>query len=183
MSRRIGHITIALATLVLSGCGADNPAPPPLPTASQSASPTAATPPVMPDSARGTTRAAAKEFVRYYVAVMSYATRTGDTDLLRAASSKQCSACNSIAKSLEEIRDAGGRVETADLVVKHIVVDSVGPDGTLLLVADVSVPPQKVFETGSSEPQTFSGIDSDPHHFTLTKSNNGWTVTSLRYER
>ncbi|MEI2819905.1 MAG: hypothetical protein V9E81_06655 [Marmoricola sp.] len=73
---------------LLSGCGADNPKPPPLPTPTNTA--TAPTEPVLPDAAKGTTKAAAVEFVKYYVSVMSYAIQWEPVSLDWRTSGQRC---------------------------------------------------------------------------------------------
>lgn len=175
MSRRIGHITIALATLVLSGCGADNPAPPPLPTASQSASPTAATPPVMPDSARGTTRAAAKEFVRYYFTALSYATSSGDTKLLRTLGSPGCKSCSAVASRIESIYDAGGRVEGEGYVFVGAKTQPSPTDGTAAVNGTLVNLPQRMWSASDTAPSE-SPRSTDLVSFLLSHKDGEWVI-------
>ncbi len=177
--RRI-MLAVAIGLLGLPGCGTDPPTPPPL-TPSPSATPSAPTAPELPPEAQGSSRKAAKAFVEYYVAVMSYASRTLDARPLVTASDPGCEACMGIAKSLDKLRKAGGRVKTSDLVILDVSVDSAGPDHTFLVVADVEVPPQTVFASQGADPERFEGIGSDPHQFTVTRRESGWVVTQLRF--
>lgn len=179
MSRRIGHITIALATLVLSGCGADNPAPPPLPTASQSASPTAATPPVMPDSARGTTRAAAKEFVRYYVDVLNDAASTGETTQLRELAHPDCKVCRGFSRYIEKVYALGGEIAGNGWVIQRLTVVGRGPEGTMAVRASVTVSSQRVVPSAGASPSNFSGSPDQDKVFSLVSSEGLWSVVDI----
>ncbi len=107
--RRI-MLAVAIGLLGLPGCGTDPPTPPPL-TPSPSATPSAPTAPELPPEAQGSSRKAAKAFVEYYVAVMSYAVRTGDTSLLQRASSSKCESCSTMLESIKETYRQGGSVE------------------------------------------------------------------------
>jgi hypothetical protein len=99
---------LALASPVLAGCSDDPPTAAPPPTAASS-SPTGSSgtpsgPPALPAAAKGTTPAAAKAFVRYYVDLINYGLETLDAKPLRTASSETCDFCAGIAKALDRSR-------------------------------------------------------------------------------
>ena len=104
-------LALALAA-TLSGCQS-NPEPPPLDHAATSASP-APSPtlnaPTLPPEARGTSKAAAKAFVRHWIEVLNYAGPTGDTAALRQLSDEDCAACRAIADFIEQIYGGGGQI-------------------------------------------------------------------------
>ncbi|MEO9223304.1 MAG: DUF6318 family protein, partial [Mycobacteriaceae bacterium] len=64
----------------------------------------------MPAEAKGTSAAAAKAFVRHYLAVFSYAARTGDTDAMSAMSDPACKVCDMLTNQIKRVYAAGGRV-------------------------------------------------------------------------
>ncbi len=79
---------VTLSAAVLAGCQS-NPKPPPLDDAAASSPPpTASTTkpaPTLPAEAKGTSEAAAKAFVRHYIALINYAMATGDAECTRQA--------------------------------------------------------------------------------------------------
>src|SRR3954454_5182989 len=110
--------------LALSGCAGDSAAPAPLdspsaktatadPTpsedSSQGGSGTTAGPPTLPPEARGTTRASAGPFVRYWVDTLNFASANLRPKPLRRLSTSDCQACRSLTEVISEIKAAGGR--------------------------------------------------------------------------
>ncbi len=80
--------TLVLALPILAACSDDPPSASPPPSASSSSAPTESAspsgPPTLPAAAKGTTPAAAKAFVRYYVDLINYGLETLDSEPLRA---------------------------------------------------------------------------------------------------
>ena len=95
--------------LVLAGCGSDNPkpAPPETSSASPSASPSAVAP-TMPAEAKGTGPEAAKAFVKHYLAMFSYAARTGDVSGMRSLAADGCNSCRELTDKIQKVYEDGG---------------------------------------------------------------------------
>jgi Family of unknown function (DUF6318) len=117
------QVAVALAGLaVISGCSSDaapTPAPEPRPsTATPAPTPsTTATPrehaPELPARAHGRSEKAIRAFVAYYIDLVNYAARTGDTRLLRKYSGNECVSCMNLVNLVEDTYNAGGRIESA----------------------------------------------------------------------
>lgn len=95
-------------TLTVGACSPDDP-PTPTPTtaAPEPANPNT-TPPPMPDQAAQFTPNGAASFVSYYVSTLGYASKTGEIDELREASSPSCEGCSSYIDLYESTYAAGG---------------------------------------------------------------------------
>src|SRR3954470_20302201 len=123
--------------LALSGCAGDSAAPAPLdspsaktatadPTpsedSSQGGSGTTTGPPTLPPEARGTTRASAGPFVRYWVDNYRFAVTHLAPDRIRRRSLPGCEACSIIADSLTRIKDDGGHFKGTGWRVRRVEV-------------------------------------------------------------
>lgn len=175
----VAVLTVATA---LTGCQS-NPEPPPLETApSPSPSPTSTEPtsepaPTMPAEAEGTSRAAAKAFVRHWIAVLNYAGPSGDASALRAISTSDCAACGGIADFIEEVHEAGGTIEGEGWRPKRItVVSSTQQQVVLDVLTEVSE--QKVQSAASAEATTFPGGERIKT-FWLSRRNGAWVLARL----
>src|SRR3712207_656176 len=127
-SRRYAATQAATTVLLLgaaTGCSEDAPEPGPLneagsgtsasdpttdpsgdPSSSGSATPEG--PPALPPEARGTTRASAGPFVRYWVDTYQFAVAHLAPEAIRSNSLPGCEACSLIARSLTRIASDGG---------------------------------------------------------------------------
>ena len=175
--RRI-MLAVAIGLLGLPGCGTDPPTPPPL-TPSPSATPSAPTAPELPPEAQGSSRKAAKAFVEYYVAVMSYAVRTGDTSLLQRASSSKCESCSTMLESIKETYRQGGSVEGEGYSIQtpnpHLQGPGVWVVDGLLVTHPQSVVPRKGV-TAEAFPESEMATS-----FLLQRDSDGWRV--LEWQR
>lgn len=99
--------------------GTGSPTSSPTPTVS----PTPAAP-TLPAAARADTPAGAESFARFWLQTLDYATRTGDTQLLRKLA--DCPGCNSIADGIDQLSQQGGRATggavtvTTAKIVRHV---------------------------------------------------------------
>jgi len=164
--------------LLLSGCGGDSPEPKPLPKESKSspsASPSA-TPPEMPVAAKKKTRAGAIAFVRHYVAVLNYATFSGQTSAARALDGGKCSSCKRMLASIDSVYEKGGRVEGGAWKPTP-VSDIPHPGGSGWTVdAKISYGPQVVYATADAEPKKYTG-GGRLVSFILESSGGAWEVS------
>jgi len=187
--------SLVVLGLVGAGCSGDPAKPKPLksstaaapsssggtasasPSASATASSSAAAP-SMPDAAKGSSAAAAKTFVRYWVAVLDYSGPRGESALLRRLSSARCLDCEGIADFIDSVSRHGGRIAGAGWTVKNANVTSRSRDGSVTIKAAVRVHPQTVVLKEGARPRKFYGADR-VKTFKLTRGGAHWVVVRL----
>lgn len=200
-------VLLALLVLVLAGCAESAPEPSPLdaapsaPDASASSdlpgngsasgaatnaptqSPTdegsATGPPVMPPAARGTTRAAAGPFVRYWIDTFNYSTTSLKTDTLRHLSFPLCQACSEIATSIERIRNRGGHFEGTGWRLRRIEVLSPGRPRRPQVRAFIVYTPQVVVPHAGAKARRFEGGRTVLYTFNLAVDEGTWRVAGI----
>ncbi len=127
---------VVLAAALLAGCTAEAASEPAAttaatPAASPSPSPTAAatseptiekitTPPRVPADLTTPGKVGSKAAVEYYVALYGYTLNTGDTSLLRAASTSTCEFCETYAAGTEAFHADGSTAAGGDASVKFM---------------------------------------------------------------
>jgi hypothetical protein len=116
-----------LSVLALGACSDDDPEPKFAPTPSTSAptspSTTAASgpaEPTMPAAAGQRSDAGAEAFVRYFIEVLNFAQRTGNTGTLDQISTPNCSACAGYITAIDTAYGGGGRVEGGQIQVGRL---------------------------------------------------------------
>ncbi len=175
-SRHLAPLTAALLVAgLLSGCGADNPKPPPLPTPTNTA--TVPTEPALPDAAKGTTKAAAVEFVKYYVSVLNASALSGNTDELHRLANPDCDVCVSFEKLITDTYTAGGEIRGDGWTVLDAWVSSTGPDGSIDVETRIRVAPQTI-DDGDSV-QEFAGRKRQTKHFSLAPLRENWSLVDV----
>lgn len=106
------HLLVVLLALgLLGGCGKEPPTAAPsgdasTPVVTPSSTPTAA--PVLPEQAKGNTKAGAIAFVRHYVDVVNFAIETGRTGDLANLSHKSCGSCDRLIENVSKVYAGGG---------------------------------------------------------------------------
>lgn len=120
MRRFVFVVISSLCCWALGGCSGEGPvrnasphtkvdaAPISTSASPSTASPEPAHPPRMPALAKERSPAGAKAFVRYYVAVLNYSWHSGHSTLTRRYSAPGCVSCRGIARSIEQMTQAGG---------------------------------------------------------------------------
>lgn len=178
--RLLATVVTLVTAVALTGCQS-NPEPPPVEAApSPSPSPTEPTTepaPTMPAEAQGTSRAAAKAFVRHWIAVLNYAGPNGDAEAIRSISSQDCAACTGIADFIEDVHQAGGTIEGDGWRPRRMTVVSETQQEMVLDVLTV-VTEQRVRTEPAAKVKTFPGGDR-VKTFWVSRVNGAWTVTRL----
>ena len=131
----------------------------------------------MPDAAKGTSEAAAKAFVRHWVATLNYAGDTGDTSGLRRVSSAECKSCVGIADKIDRVYERGGYVQGDGWVVRSIAPVSGQPRARPILQIGMFLSEQDLLERAGGEVQHFDG-GKQLMVFRLTNSDR-WVVTEI----
>jgi hypothetical protein len=163
-----------------AGCTDTSARPKPLPSPSPSsavASPTpspSATPPSLPAEARGTSAAAAKAFVRHYIATVNYATATGDTSVLATLDDGSCDSCSSVISRVHTVYDAGGKIVSRGWQITSLSVLPARPKRPIV-DAGLRLSPQSVIRQRGGQPEHFRG-GRLPVTFRLVLGNQGWRV-------
>lgn len=179
-ARRLASGAVVLLCAALSGCQS-NPEPPPLegaPTsASPSPSPTEAAP-TLPAEANGTSPASAKAFALHYVNTVNYSMRTGDTPALIDIAAPRCSTCAAIIRQIDEVYEAGGRLEGDGWKPISITYFRTGGDTPALVAVGIEISPQVAYTSPSSSPSRSpkSRGNLDLH---LDRNASGWFVRRL----
>jgi hypothetical protein len=183
LSRRKRYAALAAVLVLGTACSEDPPAPDPIAAApststTPSATPSPSGPPTMPAEAKGTSRKSAVAFVRHYVDLMNHSASALDPEPLRLLSAEDCAACRRILRSVEEVRDAGGRFVGGAWTVAEprIVPGVVRRNAQVQLV--VTYPRQRVFETKGAQPLKFAAGKTF-YTFTLVPEGETWTVAAI----
>ena len=150
--------------------GLDSPSP-----AASSPSPTTPTPPSMPPAAEGTSRAAAKAFVRHYVSLVNHAMTTGDTGPLERAGAAECESCVGIVERVRTVYDEGGTIESAGWRINSITPVPGRPLTNPMFDVGLELSPQKVVKQQGAAPNSFAG-GKMPATFLLARHDGSWTV-------
>jgi hypothetical protein len=165
--------------LLLAGCQS-NPAPPPLESTSTSPSPspspTAA--PTLPAEAQGTSRAAAKAFVRHYFETLNHAMNTGEVKQFRLLSTDDCESCAAIAGNIETTYAAGGEISSRGWVLRSVTVVPGQPSGAPILDLGLVMTRERVVERAGAQARTFEG-GKQPMTIHLVRQDNQWRVSQL----
>jgi hypothetical protein len=168
------------SALLLAGCQS-NPAPPPLESTSTSPSPSpspTAAAPTLPAEAQGTSRAAAKAFVRHYIAAVNHAMTSGDTTGLSELAAPSCSTCQAITDRIEAVYADGGHLEGKGWRILSLSYLAGQQPESPLVAAGIEIAPQTSVAspgaTPSKSPESRGHLD-----FTLNRNPRGWTVMRL----
>lgn len=164
--------------LSLSSCDS-NPTPAPLPTRSSSPSQSQTpTPPALPEAARGTSSAAAKAFVEYWIAALNYAGHTGEIDELRRVSATKCRACNGYIKAIRTTYASGGRFEGGEWRVTSAEAFSTGGQSEFAVALTVEIAEQ-VSQPDERSPEETTSPSTNTGDFIVSRTPRGWQMMRI----
>lgn len=137
-------------------------------------------PPVRPSAADGLTLAAAEQFVHYYSSLMNYASDTGDTSSLLAASEAGCENCKVYAEFVAKSNAANGLL-TGDYHERVTDVPELvrGQSGRVGGSASVTVGAYVSRETTSAAPVA-SKATSYTREFALSPQGGKWVMYEMK---
>jgi hypothetical protein len=193
-SRRVLAASITAGALLLSGCSVgeaddDVTAPsfaPASPAPSEadaapsttepSEEPTQAAPPLPPEATEQTPEGAVA-FTQWWFDTLNYATETGDTESLRAASDPDCSTCNNYISEIEGAYGAGGSIDGGLFMVEATAPGGVEELGIRLLArGDVSG--TRILDAGGGVSTEYSAAEI-ANNVTLLKAGDEWMMASI----
>jgi len=132
----------------------------------------------MPAAAKGTSAAAAKAFVRYWVAVLDYSGPAGKSERLRELSSLRCIDCDAIADAIDSVHKHKGRISGKGWSILKLASALGHQNASRVVRAQVQVHPQVVVTRRGAPPRQFSG-GKRLKVFYLEARNGAWKVTKL----
>lgn len=149
------------AALVLTACGGDPVAPPPLtlPTTSS------ATVSPQPESA--------EEFIRRWIAADTRMQNTGDTSEYLALVDPKCTACTGLATTITQIYQNGGDVSTKGFTLK-----SVSPSSKNAFTVVVDSAPSVVIRRAGGKKERLQG-GNFTYLLMLREQSDGWRILSI----
>ena len=180
----LGALTACTTPSPNAGHPETTPPSTPATTPTASTPPTPATaPPTRPAAGTGLTLAAADSFVRYYVDLLNYASKTGDTQPLLSASESGCRQCKVYADYVTRVNAANGGL-SGDYFerVKDIPELFRGDGGRVGGSALVTIGGYTSKESPSAKPVT-SAAQSYKREFTLAPQQNEWVMYEMKLVR
>lgn len=132
----------------------------------------------MPAEATGTSPAAAKAFVRHWIASLNYASSTGDTTAVQALSAPDCESCTASFERIAAVYANGGSIRSDGWRVRTMQLVPGQSTNEPMIDVGIRLTPQVVVEKRGSEPQEFDGGQL-PMTFTLSRDFDSWRVTRL----
>ena len=123
-------------------------------------------------------REGAEKFAGYWVDEINEATSTGETEQLRSLGLDSCGACTDFPNQLDQIYDAGGRVESEDWELDQVVPESGSDEERVGMLLTVKVPPQKVYATDDAKAQEFAGGDQR-FRMIVERVDEHWMIKDL----
>jgi hypothetical protein len=139
----------------------------------------------MPEAAKENSRAGAIAFVRHYVELQNYATRTGDTDALRRVISPKCSECLAVPDFIDKTYRAGGRIEGKgwDVLAVAFVSNAPGPTDYDYVDATLRINEQAVFGGPTASPSVYPGNPARSLSLGLEHQGSSWLLSRIVVRR
>jgi hypothetical protein len=131
-----------------------------------------------PEYANEEGRAGAEKFAGYWVDQINVATESGDTKELKSLGLESCDVCTDFPEQLDEIYDAGGRVESQDWAIKTVVPERGATNDRVGMLITVEVPENTVYPTEDADPQTFPGGDQR-FRMIVVREEDHWMIKEL----
>ena len=153
-----------------------SPLPTTSPTTEPTTDPTQPVEPTLPAAAKASTRAGAEAFVRYYIQLVNYAGRTGDTaEMKRRAAG--CTSCTNLAGAFQETYAQGGEYTTQGWQIQSqfTTPDSRGNWVSLLEVRQARI---VWVRKAGAEPERFPAKRLNLR-FEIERHGGGWFVSEL----
>ncbi len=131
-----------------------------------------------PDYANNEGQAGAEQFAGYWVEQVNEATTTGETEDLRALGLESCDVCSDFPQQIDDIYEAGGRVESEDWEIKSVVPEAGATADEVGMLVTVVVPPNTVYATDEAEGKEFPGGDQR-FRMIIVREQDHWMIKDL----
>lgn len=132
-------------------------------------------PPELPVAATRDTRRGAEAFVRHYVDLLNYATQTGDTSALKAASDR-CSGCDNYIEIFDDTYSSGGFLGSAGWDLTRLEAYQNDPGTAVLFEVDS---PRYRYRSASGEAVTIARPGHYKLRAVLLRQRAAWVVRTL----
>jgi hypothetical protein len=132
----------------------------------------------MPPIASERTFAGAKAFVEHFLATVSYAMRTGESEHARALSLESCHTCATVLRRVDKVYGLGARVKTRGWAAEAMFADPSTSVSTPVIATRVHQAAQVLIDRDGEV------IDRDraaviPMDIALERTERGWRVREI----
>jgi hypothetical protein len=175
-----------VSVLALGACSDDDPEPKFAPTPSTSApteestspaSPSDPVEPSMPTEATRDSDAGAEAFVRYWIEMVNFAQRTGQTNGLRKLNDVRCAGCRGMVEAIDSAYRSGGHIVGGALSAGRLRELPLDFGAEWAAFANAKTAPQTVVRQDGTE-EKHNGAPFDL--YTYVDWNDGWSMRWLR---
>jgi hypothetical protein len=171
-----------IPVLLVAGCTDDDPKPKfePSPSSEAPTSPSTTTgtaTPAMPVAAQQQSDVGAEAFVRYWIEVVNFSQRTGETSGLVGLNDVRCSGCRGIVKAIDSAYRSGGHIEGGDITAGRLRKLPLDFGAEWAAYAKAKAGPQIVVGADGTQ-ETHDGGPFDLYAY--VSWNDGWSMRWLR---
>jgi hypothetical protein len=168
-----------LLTLAVAGCSHKNKTT--KPDLSHSPSPSASTAPKAPAAASAHTRDGAIAFARYWWgALADYTYAQLDNAPLRATSSGECTACQSVIGSVASAKQQGEKYTGGQTTILDVEAPPVATDQPQVVDVVYNRAVQQRFDRGGKQLNSYPAVTQSTIELTLTWTDGHWVVTKVQ---
>ncbi len=182
--------SVVLALALLTGCTSETAPAPTAPAAATAATPAASasptatptvpatsdptiekitTPPRVPADLTTPGKVGSKAAVEYFVALYGYTLNTGDTSLLRAASTETCEFCETYAAGTESFHASGSTAVGGDVTIEFMKLhDQESTENRHVWIVELAFSPRRATAPGGE-------VQEDPAQTETTAIMAVWT--------
>jgi hypothetical protein len=114
----------------------------------------------------------------HYVALINYATRTGETTELEQLAGRRCESCATIVENIREIYSAGGSIESRGWRLTAVSLVPQQPSHQPILDLGVVESPETVTQSADGPVKRFKG-GKQPMTMYLRRTADQWRVERL----
>ena len=157
--------------LALVGCSDPQPKEPDGPTAT----PTQVAP-TLPEAATEDSEEGAVAFVKHYIALLNYASDTGDVERLREASDPKCVGCNSYIELYESTYANGGYFKAPGWMATDLEAATSGETHEIWLDIDARA---GVYRVDAMTPEKRAVRDTYKLFLSVKRDSSGWLIAEF----
>lgn len=140
--------------------------------------PTTPSAPTLPALARKPTPAGAKAFVRYYVALVNYSWKTGNTSRLASLATQSCDGCIAATNGIDRTLAHGGSRKGGVWSTRRLVLIPLQSDSAPIVNCAVHVT-KGVFQPASTKKPIHTRATTYHFDFHLVRRGETWHVAKL----